>query len=151
MLSASPRTRISPSIVLAVIALGLAVFTAASACSGLAQDPTQLILSRAAQGLGAALMSPQGMPIMIALLPPERRGGVFAVFGILGGLAVLAGPTLGGFLVTHLGWRWIFYVNVPVGVLAIALTLIAIPDIRPGRRHLLDLAGVLLATAGLLF
>jgi EmrB/QacA subfamily drug resistance transporter len=133
-----------------MIVAGLAVFTLGSAGSGLAHTPLELIFSRAAQGLGAALMSPQGLPIITSILPPERRGGAFAIYGILGGLAVLAGPTLGGLIVTHLGWRWIFYVNLPVGLAAIALTLGIVPDIRPGRRHRLDLWGVSLATAGLL-
>lgn len=133
-----------------LIVAGLAVFTLGSAGSGLAHDPTQLILSRAGQGLGAALMSPQGLPIMTSIFPPDRRGGAFAIYGVLGGLAVLAGPTVGGFIVTQLGWRWIFYVNLPIGVAAIILTLLIVPDIRPGRRHRLDLLGVALATAGLL-
>ncbi|HEX5503011.1 MAG TPA: DHA2 family efflux MFS transporter permease subunit [Thermomicrobiales bacterium] len=128
---------------------GLAVFTAASALSGLAHDPTQLILARAAQGLGAALMSPQSLPLITSLFPPERRGAAFGMTGALGGLAVVAGPTLGGLIVTHWGWRWIFYVNLPVGLITLALALVVIPDLRPGRRHRLDLLGVALATAGL--
>ncbi|HEU5326764.1 MAG TPA: DHA2 family efflux MFS transporter permease subunit [Thermomicrobiales bacterium] len=128
---------------------GLAVFTVASALSGLAHDPTQLILARAAQGLGAALMSPQSLPIITSLFPPERRGAAFGATGALGGLAVVAGPTLGGLIVTHWGWRWIFYVNLPVGILTLALALLIIPDLRPGRQHRLDLPGVALATTGL--
>jgi len=65
------------------------------------------------------------------------------------GLAGIAGPTLGGAIVTYLGWRWIFYVNIPVGVIAFTLALLLVPDLRPGRRHQLDVVGVLLATAGL--
>src|SRR5437764_1002855 len=65
-------------------------------------------------------------------------------------LAVLARPTVGGFLVTHFGWRSIFTVNIPVGVITFALAMLVIPDLRPGRRHRLDLPGVALATAGLL-
>ena len=133
-----------------LFAVGIAVFTVASAASGLAQDPTQLILARAGQGLGAALLAPQGLPLLISLFPPERRAGTFAVFGILAGVAVVAGPTLGGFLVTHFGWRWIFYVNLPFGVATLAAAFVLIPDLRPGRRHRLDLLGVLLASAGLL-
>jgi EmrB/QacA subfamily drug resistance transporter len=133
-----------------LFALGVAVFTAASAASGLAQDPTQLILARAGQGLGAALLAPQGLPLLLSLFPPERRAGTFAVFGILAGVAVVAGPTLGGFIVTHFGWRWIFYVNVPVGIATLVAAFVLIPDLRPGRRHRLDLLGVLLASAGLL-
>ncbi len=129
--------------------VGVGVFTLASAFSGLAQDPAQLIAARAGQGLGAAMLAPQGLPLMTSIFPPGQRGAVFAIYGIMSGLAVVAGPTLGGFIVTHLGWRWIFYVNLPVGALIIALALLLVPDLRPGRRHRLDFAGVLLATAGL--
>jgi len=128
---------------------GLVVFTAASAFSGLAQDPAQLIAGRAAQGVGAALLAPQSLAILLAIFPPERRGPTFAVFGILAGVAVVAGPTLGGLLVSSVGWRWIFVVNVPVGIAVVAATLVLVPDLRPGRRHRLDLTGVALATAGL--
>ena len=133
-----------------LFAVGVVIFTAASAFSGLAQDPTQLILSRALQGLGAAVLAPQGLPMMMSLFPVEKRGGVFAIYGVIAGLAVVAGPTVGGFLVTHFGWRSIFTVNIPIGVITFALALLLIPDLRPGRKHRLDLLGVGLATAGLL-
>ena len=133
-----------------LFAAGIVIFTIASAFSGLAQDPTQLILSRALQGLGAAVLAPQGLPMMMSLFPVEKRGGVFAIYGVTAGLAVIAGPTVGGFLVTHFGWRSIFTVNIPIGVLTFALALLLIPDLRPGRKHSLDLLGVALATAGLL-
>ena len=132
-----------------VFAVGIAIFTAASFVSGFAQDPTQLIVARAAQGVGAAVLAPQGLPIMLSLFPVERRGGVFAVYGVLAGLAVVAGPTVGGFLVEHYGWRSIFYVNIPFGVVTFALAFLLIPDLRPGLKHRLDILGVLLATAGL--
>jgi predicted MFS family arabinose efflux permease len=99
---------------------------------------------------GAAIAAPQAMPIMLELFPVEKRGGAFAVYGTVSGLAVLAGPTAGGFIVTHFGWRWIFYLNVPVGVLTVALALWLVPGLRPGRAHRFDLAGVALATLGLL-
>ncbi len=133
-----------------LFAAGLAVFTVASALSGLAQDSNQLIAARALQGMGAAILAPQGLPILLSVFPPQRRAATFAVFGILAGLAVVAGPTVGGWLVTHLSWRWIFYVNLPVGVVVVAASLFVVPDLRPARRHRLDLTGVLLVTAGLL-
>jgi EmrB/QacA subfamily drug resistance transporter len=133
-----------------VFALGVVIFTVASGFSALAQDPTQLIVSRGLQGLGAAVLAPQGLPLMMSLFPVEKRGGVFAVYGIIAGLAVIAGPTVGGLLVSHFGWRSIFTVNLPIGVLTFVLALLLIPDLRPGRRHRLDLLGVALATAGLL-
>src|SRR2546425_3335284 len=113
---------------------GVVVFTVASALSGLAQDPTQLILARGAQGLGAAIVAPQGLPIMTTIFPPERRGGVFAIYGGLAGLAVLAGPIVGGFIVTNFGWRWIFYVNLPVGLPVLGRAFAPVPDLRPGPR-----------------
>jgi EmrB/QacA subfamily drug resistance transporter len=130
-----------------LFAVGVAVFTIASAFSGLAQDPTQLIIARATQGVGAALLAPQGLPIMLSLFRADRRAGVFAVYGVL---AVVAGPTVGGLLVSHFGWRSIFYVNLPIGVITFALAFLLIPDLRLGRKHRLDMVGVLLATAGLL-
>jgi EmrB/QacA subfamily drug resistance transporter len=132
-----------------MFAAGIVVFTIASAFSGLAQDPTQLILARGAQGFGAAILAPQGLPIMTTLFTAERRGGVFAIYGALSGLAVLLGPVLGGFIVTHFGWRWIFYVNLPIGLATLILAFVFVPDLRPGRRHRLDWVGVALATLGL--
>src|SRR6478609_7220341 len=130
--------------------LGLALFTLASLASGLSQTPGQLIAFRALQGVGAALLAPQGLPIITSILPAEKRGPAFAATGIMSGLGVLAGPTLGGFLVTNVGWRWIFFLNIPIGVAAFALAFAFMPDVRPGRRHRLDLPGVALLTAGLL-
>src|SRR6266581_929265 len=96
------------------------------------------IFARGAQGFGAAILAPQGLPIMTTLFPAERRGGVFAIYGALSGLAVLLGPVLGGFIVTHFGWRWIFYVNLPIGLVTLVLAFLFVPDLRPGRRHRLD-------------
>ena len=129
---------------------GVALFTISSALSGMSQDATQLVLSRAGQGLGAALLAPQGLPMITSLFAPDRRGGVFAIFGMLAGLAVVLGPTLGGLIVSNWGWRWIFYVNIPVGLAILLLTPRVVPDLRPGRPHRLDLTGVALASVGLL-
>ena len=133
-----------------LFAVGVVIFTIASGFSALAQDPTQLIVSRGLQGLGAAVLAPQGLPLMMSLFPVEKRGGVFAIYGVIAGLAVIGGPTVGGFLVTHFGWRSIFTVNLPIGVITFAAAMLLIPDLRPGRKHRLDLLGVALATAGLL-
>ena len=133
-----------------LFAAGIVVFTVASAFSGLAHDPTQLILARGAQGFGAALLAPQGLPIMTSLFPAERRSGVFAIYGSLAGLAVLLGPVLGGFITTTWGWRWIFYINLPIGLVTFVLAFLFVPDLRPGLRHRLDFTGVALASLGLL-
>ena len=133
-----------------LFAAGLGVFTVASAACGLAQTPGQLIAARAAQGIGAAVLSPQGLVIISAIFPAERRGAAFGILSGLTGLASVLGPTLGGLLINYLSWRWIFFVNVPIGVLAIALAFRLVPDLRPGKSHRLDLGGVALATGGLL-
>jgi EmrB/QacA subfamily drug resistance transporter len=129
---------------------GIAVFTAASAACGLAPGPGWLIGFRAAQGLGAAMLMPQTLTIITNTFPPERRGAAFGIWGAVAGVATIAGPTLGGLLVTAFDWRWIFYVNLPIGVLVLLITPVIIPDLRLGRRHRIDVPGVLLASAALL-
>ena len=132
-----------------LFAAGLAIFTAASALCGLAQDPTQLIGARVLQGLGGALLTPQTLAILTSIFPPERRGAAFGVWGGIAGLATIAGPVLGGLIVTYLSWRWVFYVNVPVGIVAFVLTFLIVPDLRPGRVTGIEPVGVLLTSAGL--
>jgi len=129
---------------------GIAVFTAASAVCGFAPSPAWLIAFRAVQGIGAAMLMPQTLAIVTMTFPPERRGAAFGVWGAVAGLATIAGPTLGGLLVTAFDWRWIFYVNLPIGIIVLILTPIIIPKVVPGRRHRLDIPGVLLASAALL-
>jgi EmrB/QacA subfamily drug resistance transporter len=128
---------------------GIAVFTLASAASGLSQTGTELIAARVVQGFGAALAMPQTMAIIIAIFPRERRGAALGVWGGVAALATIAGPTVGGVLVTWMGWRWIFFVNVPLGIVAIIAATAIIPDVRSGKRLPLDLPGVLIASAGL--
>src|SRR6266568_5818557 len=129
---------------------GIAVFTAASAACGFAPGAGWLIGFRAVQGLGAAMLMPQTLAIVTMTFPPERRGAAFGVWGAVAGVATIAGPTLGGLLVTAFDWRWIFFVNLPIGVIVLMLTFVIIPDLRLGRRHRLDIPGVLLASAALL-
>jgi len=129
---------------------GITVFTAASAACGFAPSPGWLIGFRAVQGLGAAMLMPQTLTIITNTFPPERRGAAFGVWGAVAGVATIAGPTLGGLLVTAFDWRWIFFVNLPIGILVLVLTPIIIPNVVPGRRHRLDIPGVLLASAALL-
>jgi EmrB/QacA subfamily drug resistance transporter len=129
---------------------GIAVFTAASAACGLAPSPGWLIGFRAVQGLGAAMLMPQTLTIITNTFPPERRGAAFGVWGAVAGVATIAGPTLGGLLVTAFDWRWIFFVNLPIGVIVLAITPVIIPDVRLGRKHRIDVWGVLLASASLL-
>ncbi|MFD0687593.1 DHA2 family efflux MFS transporter permease subunit [Actinomadura fibrosa] len=128
---------------------GLVLFTGASVLCGLAQDPAQLVAARAVQGLGAAALVPQTMTIIMGTFPPARRGAALGVWGAVAGVATIAGPTLGGFLVSAAGWRWIFFVNVPIGVVVLVMARGLLPDVRPGVRRGLDVPGVVLATATL--
>ena len=128
---------------------GVAVFTLASLACGLSQTVGEVVAARACQGLGAALLMPQTMSVIIAIFPAERRGTALGVWGGIAGLATIAGPTVGGLLVSGLGWRWIFFVNLPVGAVVIVLALLVLPDVTAGRRQRLDLPGVLLASAAL--
>jgi EmrB/QacA subfamily drug resistance transporter len=129
--------------------IGLFVFTAASALCGIANDPTQLIIYRIVQGVGGALLTPQTLSVITMIFPPDRRGAAFGLWGAVAGVATIAGPTLGGWLVTDYSWRWIFFVNVPVGIAAFVLALIVMPNIQLNRRHSWDVGGVLLATVAL--
>lgn len=128
---------------------GVVLFTAASVLCGLSQDPAQLIAARALQGLGAAALMPQTMTIIIGTFPAERRGVALGVWGAVAGVATIAGPTLGGLLVSTAGWRWIFFVNVPIGAAVLVMAVRFVPDIRPGRRRKLDVVGVVLAAVTL--
>src|SRR6202158_3751915 len=132
-----------------LFAIGLFIFTVASALCGFSQNATELILARILQGIGGAILTPQTLSIITTLFPPERRGAAFGVWGGVAGLATIAGPTVGGALVTYVDWRWIFFVNVPIGIVALIATFAIIPDVRPGRRHGWDFMGVFLSTAGL--
>ena len=132
-----------------LFAIGLAVFTIASALCGLSQNASQLIAARVLQGIGGALLTPQTLAILTSLFPPERRGAAFGIWGGVAGLATIAGPTVGGAIITYIDWRWIFFINVPIGIAALVATFLIIPDLRPGRQHGWDIVGIFLATAGL--
>src|ERR1700704_2294837 len=132
-----------------LFAIGLAIFTIASALCGFAQDANQLIVARILQGVGGALLTPQTLAILTTLFPPERRGAAFGIWAGVAGLATLAGPTLGGAIVTYIDWRWIFFVNVPIGIAALIATFAIIPDLRPGRPPGWEVVCVILATSGL--
>ncbi|MBD0735048.1 MFS transporter [Streptomyces sp. CBMA29] len=128
---------------------GVALFTVASLACGLAQSPTQLIIFRAIQGIGAALLLPQTLSMIADVFPDEKRGVALGIWGTVAGLASVAGPSLGGLLVTKLNWRWIFYVNVPIGVLAIIASLMFMPSAARTVRHRFDIPGVVLTTVAL--
>ena len=134
-----------------VFLVGLGMFTAASLASGLAPSPRALIVSRAAQGLGAALLTPGALSTITATYRGPQRTTALAAWGAIGGAGSAAGQVLGGVLTTVFGWRAIFFINVPVGIAVALLALRLVPaDPRrwTGRRQL-DLPGALSVVAGL--
>jgi EmrB/QacA subfamily drug resistance transporter len=130
---------------------GLAVFTAASLASGLAPSAGALIAARAGQGLGAALLTPAALSIIVATYSGAQRAAALSTWGALGGGGAAAGVLAGGVLTTWFGWRSVFLVNVPVGVAAGLLSLRLVPASRTAARirRGLDLPGALLVVAGL--
>jgi EmrB/QacA subfamily drug resistance transporter len=133
-----------------VFLVGVAVFTAASAAAGMAQSPGQLIAARAVQGLGAALLTPQTLALLVDAFPAERRGLALGIRGAVGGVATVTGPVVGGLFAGALDWRWVFYVNLPLGVTMLVLGWLLLPRDAVRRRQRLDVAGVVLGTATLL-
>ena len=132
-----------------MFATGLGTFSLASAACAVAPSVGWLIAARAVQGAGAALIMTLSLALVSAAFPPERRGSALGVYMMLTGLAVASGPVIGGAISEGLAWEWIFWVNVPLGLLAVPLVLTRIEEIRgPDRR--LDLPGVVLITAGAL-
>ncbi len=130
--------------------IGVVVFTAASAACGFSPTVGWLIAFRSVQGVGAALLMPQTLALLTMVFPPQRRGAAFGIWGAVAGVATIAGPTLGGLLVTAFDWRYIFFINLPIGVVVVILAIFLIPDLRTGTEHKLDLAGVTLASLALL-
>ncbi|OUM41731.1 DHA2 family efflux MFS transporter permease subunit [Arthrobacter sedimenti] len=131
-----------------VYLVGLVVFTLSSAWCGLSGTVEALIIARVLQGLGAALMTPQTMSVITRIFPPERRGAAMGLWGSVAGVATLVGPVLGGVLVDSAGWEWIFFINVPVGVVGFILAARLVPTL-PTTSHRFDMLGVFLSAAGL--
>jgi len=130
-------------------AAGLAIFSVASALCALAPGVGWLIAARALQGVGAALLMPLGLALLSAAFPPERRGAAIGIFSGVTGLSVAAGPLVGGAVVEGLDWEWIFWLNAPIGALAIPLVLTRMRESR-GPAAALDIPGLALITAGVL-
>ncbi|MDQ0643961.1 EmrB/QacA subfamily drug resistance transporter [Microbacterium murale] len=128
--------------------IGLAVFTLASLWCGLSTTLDGLIWARAVQGLGAALLTPQTMAVITRTFPPERRGAAMGLWGAASGVAMLVGPLAGGFLVDGLGWEWIFFINLPVGVVGFVLACILVPKLQT-HKHRFDVPGVFLSAIAL--
>jgi EmrB/QacA subfamily drug resistance transporter len=129
--------------------IGLAVFTAGSLLCGLAQNPGMLIASRSFQGIGGAIMFAVSLALLGHSFRGKDRGVAFGAWGAVAGIATALGPVLGGLITTEWDWRAIFLINVPVGVLAIALTWRHVEESRSPHAPRLDLAGAALLTAGL--
>lgn len=133
-----------------VLLFGVSVFLVGSAASGVAGSMTQLILFRAIQGLGAGAMQPVTLTIVADLFTLQQRAKVQALFGAVWGTAGLIGPLAGGFIVGHLSWRWIFFLNLPFGVVSLTIVLFALKEQVEKKRHALDLAGAALLTLGVI-
>jgi EmrB/QacA subfamily drug resistance transporter len=132
-----------------MFAIGLSVFTVASAAAALAPSMGVLVAARAVQGAGGAIVMPLTLTILSAAVPAEKRGLALGAWGGIGGLAVALGPLVGGAVVSGLSWQWIFWINVPVGLVLIPLALRRLDETH-GPANRLDLPGVGLASAGLL-
>ncbi|HXG75744.1 MAG TPA: MFS transporter [Gaiellaceae bacterium] len=132
-----------------VFVLGIVVFTAASLLCGLAESSDQLIGARVLQGVGAALMNPATLSIIAATFPPHQRGAAIGIWAGVSALALAIGPLVGGLLTEHLDWSWIFFVNVPIGVLGVAASYVFIDESRDETHERLDLPGLATSAIGL--
>src|SRR5205823_9232153 len=127
----------------------LVFFTAGSALCGLASSPTELILFRVLQGIGGGLILPVGQMMMAQAAGPRRMGRVMSVVAVPAMLAPIFGPALGGLILDNTSWRWIFFVNVPIGVVAILLGLRGLPRGEKQEAGRLDVLGLVLLVTGM--
>jgi EmrB/QacA subfamily drug resistance transporter len=126
-----------------VFVLGLGLFTLASIACAVAPSAAILIAARAVQGLGAAMVMPLSLTILTTAFPPERRATIVGIWGGIGGLAVASGPLVGGALTQGLSWHWIFWVNAPIGLVAVLLSVVRLPESKgPATRLDLVAAGL---------
>ena len=129
-----------------IFVVGIAIFTTASLWCGLADSSDELIAARVLQGVGAALMNPATLSIIAATFPAHQRGTAIGIWAGVSALALAIGPLVGGLITQHVDWSWIFFINVPVGILAIAASFLFIDETRDETHERLDLPG--LATSG---
>jgi len=132
-----------------VFVIGIAVFTSASLWCGLAGSENELIAARVLQGAGAALMNPATLSIIAATFPPQQRGTAIGIWAGVSALALAIGPLVGGLITEHLDWSWIFFVNIPVGIVAIAASFLFIDESRDETHVRLDLPGLATSAVGL--
>ncbi|ANS67235.1 transmembrane efflux protein [Streptomyces lincolnensis] len=128
--------------------VGLTVFTGASAAAALAPGIDSLIAARAVQGVGAAIMMPLTLTLLTAAVPAAKRGMAYGIWGAVNGLAVASGPLIGGSLTEHISWQWIFWLNVPLGLILLPLARLRLAESH-GTGARLDIPGTLLASGGL--
>ncbi len=132
-----------------IFVLGIVVFTAASLACGLATSGEMLIAARVVQGAGAAMMSPATLSIIAATFPPRERGTAIGIWAGVSALALAIGPLVGGLLTEHASWNWIFFVNVPIGILGIGASFVLIDESRDPTHERLDLPGLATSAVGL--
>lgn len=127
---------------------GLIIFVLASLACGLAPSIGMLVLARVVQGFGAALLTPQTMALITRMFPPAHRGAAMGLWGSAAGVAALTGPLAGGLLIDLLNWRWIFLINVPVGLIGLFCAFRFVPTFDTNR-HKIDYPGILLSAVGM--
>src|ERR1700729_3950249 len=132
-----------------VLLTAIVVFTIASALCGLASSLGELVAFRVLQGVGGGMLAPVGMAMLFRVFPPEERIRASAILTVPTTFAPALGPVLGGLLVTDLSWRWVFYVNVPIGIAAFAFGLLFLRQRSEVKRTRFDLPGFLLSGIGL--
>jgi EmrB/QacA subfamily drug resistance transporter len=131
-----------------VYILSLVLFTAGSALCGLASSAGELVAFRVLQGIGGGMLMPIGQLMLAEAAGPKRMGRVMSIVAVPMMLAPILGPTIGGLIVQNASWRWIFYVNVPIGAIAVIAALRTLPSVKPGKADKLDFRGLLLMSGG---
>jgi len=133
-----------------MVMIGVSIFLVGSALSGVSQEMWQLIAARGVQGLGAGAIFPIALAVIGDLFTPAERGKYQGLFGAVFGISALIGPALGGFLTDHVGWHWIFFVNLPIGAVALAIIWRLLPPIKhPERTRSIDYLGSAVFTAAI--
>jgi EmrB/QacA subfamily drug resistance transporter len=133
-----------------IFAIGLVVFTLSSLACGLSGSATELIGARAVQGIGAALMMPSTLSIISATFAVKERGTAIGIWAGVSAMALAIGPLLGGLITEHISWNWIFFVNVPIGIVAVLAAIFVVPESKDtSREQRLDLPGLVTSAVAL--